>query len=340
MSPDPLPAVSVCIANYNGIGVIDACIQSVRAQTFALPIEIIIHDDASQDRSAAHIRENHPDVVLLESADNVGFCVSNNRMVEKARGQYILLLNNDAELFPDAIETLYAEATARHGPAILGLPQYDADNGELLDRGSLFDPFLNPVPNLDPERQDVGMMMGACLWIPKTLWDDLGGFPEWFHTLAEDLYLCLRAHLLGHSVRVAPGSGFFHHVGVSLGGGKVKQGRLVTQRSRRARSELNKTRAMIMCFPLPLLAMILPVHLAALAVEGVLLASVRRDIGLFRDIYWQCFRQLWSERTTLWRERARAQAGRRAGVGRFLTPFVCWPYKPKMLMRYGWPQVR
>ena len=37
------------------------------------------------------------------------------------------------------------------------------------------------------------MVIGACLWIPQGLWTELGGFPEWFESIAEDMYLCCRA---------------------------------------------------------------------------------------------------------------------------------------------------
>jgi glycosyltransferase involved in cell wall biosynthesis len=73
---------SVCIANYNGAGIIDACIRSVLAQDCGFPVEIIVHDDASPDGSGQHVQECYPSVRLLESSENVGFCVSNNRMVE------------------------------------------------------------------------------------------------------------------------------------------------------------------------------------------------------------------------------------------------------------------
>ncbi|HEY8102185.1 MAG TPA: glycosyltransferase, partial [Burkholderiaceae bacterium] len=174
-----MPTVSVCIANYNGMSIIDACLRSVLNQDCDFPIEIIVHDDASTDESATHIRKYYPDAVLIESTQNVGFCISNNRMVNAANGKYILLLNNDAELFPDALRILREKAAAIQRPAILGLPQYDAANGTLIDIGSCFDPFLNPVPNRDPSRHNVGMVIGACLWVPRSLWEELGGFPDW-----------------------------------------------------------------------------------------------------------------------------------------------------------------
>ena len=189
--------ISVCIANYNGIGMIDACIDSVRRQDCAATVEIIVHDDASTDGSVAHIRSCHPGVRLIEGAANAGFCVANNRMAAAAQGEYLLLLNNDATLMPGALEALIDESGRLGRHAVLTLPQYDAETDELLDMGSMLDLFLNPVPNRDPARGEVGTVHGACLWIPKSLWQELGGFPEWFGSVAEDLYLCCRARLAG-----------------------------------------------------------------------------------------------------------------------------------------------
>ncbi|HYD33543.1 MAG TPA: glycosyltransferase, partial [Methylophilaceae bacterium] len=207
------PVVSICIANYNGIPIISECLDSVFAQQGDIPVEIIVHDDASTDGSVEFLRRNYPGIRLIESESNVGFCVSNNRMAEAANGEYLLLLNNDAALFPDAIVSLLAKAKDINESAILGLPQYDADSGELLDVGSLLDPFLNPIPNLEPTRTEVGMVMGACLWIPRSLWQSLGGFPEWFGSVGEDLYLCCIARLKGYPVAAAASSGYLHYVG-------------------------------------------------------------------------------------------------------------------------------
>jgi GT2 family glycosyltransferase len=139
-----LPVCTVCIANYNGLDLIDACIQSVLKQDCSFPVEIIVHDDASTDDSVQYIRQHYPEVEIIESDQNVGFCISNNRMVNVAKGKYILLLNNDAALFPDALRTLHETATHMTEAAILGLPQYDASPGELIDIASRFDLSLNP----------------------------------------------------------------------------------------------------------------------------------------------------------------------------------------------------
>lgn len=335
------PIIAVCIANYNGMEVIDDCLRSVLEQEGKIPVEILVHDDASSDGSAAYIRDHYPDVKLIESIENVGFCVANNRMAAAARGKYLLLLNNDAALCPDALQTLLAESEGLDQPAILGLPQYDAASGALIDRGCLLDPFFNPVPNLNPARRDVAMVIGACLWIPRSLWRELSGFPEWFGSIAEDMYLCCRARLAGYPVRVAATSGYRHRVGWSFGGGKVTaELRLVTSRRRRALSERNKTFVIVTCYPAPWLVLALPAHLLVLGLEGAVLTLLKRDARLGRDIYLACFRALWDYRYRLVPLRKTVQAGAVLGLPVFLKVFRFLPYKLEMLLRHGLPDVK
>lgn len=334
------PVCSVCIANYNGAEIIEDCLNSVFAQDCDFPFEVIVHDDASTDGSANIVRDRYPNAIVIPSEENVGFCVSNNRMAAQARGEYILLLNNDAALFPDALRTLYAYAENQPHTGILGLPQYDMNTKELLDIGSLCDPFLNPVPNLDARRHDVAMVSGACLWIPRLLWEELGGFPDWFGSLAEDLYLCSLARLNGYSVQTLGTSGFLHHVGKSFGGGKVTKGnRLASSRKRRALSERNKSFVMTLTYPAPLFQLIFPLHLVMLLVEGLVLALLKREWRVFQDIYLACFLSLWRERKRLFCLRQEIQAGRTISWRTFVTPFIWRPHKLGLLLRHGVPRI-
>jgi GT2 family glycosyltransferase len=336
----PRPRISVCIANYNGLGLIDDCIRSVQSQTeLAEAIEIIVHDDASTDSSTAYIRDQYPDVRLIESKENVGFCVANNRMASMARGEYLLLLNNDAALFPDALATLLQAAENLARPAILGLPQYDFDTGKLLDIGSLLDPFLNPVPNHDLKRNDVGMVMGACLWIDKSLWEQLGGFPEWFESIGEDLYLCCRARLTGHPVRALGISGYRHRVGRSFGGGKTRQGRLATTFRRRRLSERNKTFVMALVYPAPFLQILLPLHLLLLLLEGSLLSILNRRLAYLTEIYFPVFTSLYRQRQLLKAERYAIMKTLCIARSDFFSSFVPLPYKLQMLLQHGLPKL-
>lgn len=334
------PLVSICIANYNGLAIIASCLESVFAQQGDIPFEIIVHDDASTDDSVEYLRKQYEDIELIESKINVGFCIANNRMAAAAKGEYLLLLNNDATLFPDAIASLLASAQKNYSPAILGLPQYDANTGELLDMGSMLDPFLNPIPNLNPTQNEVGMIMGACLWIPKKLWLELGGFPEWFSSIGEDLYLCCRARLAGYKILALNHSGYHHCVGHSFGGGKVLRGKLETSLRRRALSERNKTFVMTICYPSPFFQFLLPIHLVLLLMEGLILTLARFNLSLMRLVYVECLRSLWHKRNLLYQLRKEVQMSKQIGSRKFFSAIGFVPHKLTLLFKHGLPIIR
>lgn len=334
------PTCSVCIANYNGEQLLVDCLESVFAQQGDFSVEVIVHDDASTDGSVALLRERYPQVELLASDGNVGFCISNNRMVAQARGEYVLLLNNDAALFPDALATLLAAARAQATPGILSLPQYDWETGDLVDRGCLLDPFYNPVPNLDPLRRDVAYVIGACLWIPRALWGELGGFPEWMESIGEDIYLCCHARLRGWPTQVTHSSGYRHRQGANFGGNRADNGKLHSTIRRRRLSERNKTAALLACTPTPLAWLLLLIHLCALAMEGLVVAALNRKWRVWREAYMPTFVSLCKEWPELRRRRRAVQAFRNVGLGIYLTCFVPWPRKLALLARHGTPHVR
>ena len=334
------PVVSVCIANYNGVGVLEDCLESVLSQDAGVPIEIIVHDDASSDGSVDWIQSRYPGVELLASESNVGFCIANNRMVAHARGEFVLLLNNDAALFRDAISVLLADAGGLSTAGVLSLPQFDWETGDLVDRGCLLDPFYNPVPNLDPGRADVAMVIGACLFLPRARWQVLGGFPETFGSLAEDVFLCCAARLHGMPVRVASRSGYLHRQGASFGGNRVDGGKLRSTYRRRALSERNKTAALCICTPGIVALPLLLLHVALLLGEGLVLALLKRDLRAWREIYANAVLQTVRQRGFLRAERQRMQRGRVITLRDYFRPFVLLPRKLVMLVRHGVPSLR
>ncbi len=322
------------------MGVIERCLDSIFSQTVPPSFEVIVHDDASTDGSADFIAERYPSVHLIRSDSNVGFCISNNRMADVAQGPYLLLLNNDAALRPDALATLYTRTETASIPEILSLPQFDMDTGELIDRGMLLDPFLNPKPNLDPSVTDVAMVIGACLWVPKPVWIECEGFPPWFQSLAEDMQLCCCARLRGHPVRVLPSSGYDHRVGGSFGGGKVVGGGLSTTYRRRSLSERNKTFTLMTCYPFPAMQLILPLHLLALLVEGAILSLLRVDYRILAYIYLPVFGALWRYRKKIVQTRRHLQSRRKVSGRCFFRPFIPLPWKLVLLYRHGIPRIR
>ena len=333
------PVCSVCIANYNGVDLLADCIDSILAQAGDIEVEIIVHDDASTDDSVAWLRARYPQVELLASAENVGFCVGNNRMAAHARGEFLLLFNNDAALAPDALATLLQLARASEHGAVLTLPQYDWTCGTLVDRGCLLDPFYNPVPNLDAARAQVAMTIGACLWIAREAWNAIGGFPEWMESIGEDLYVCCAARLRGASVRCAPGSGYRHRQGHSFGGNRASGGLSTTFRRRRL-SERNKTAVLFICTPSFAMWPLLWLHLLALGGEGLLLAAIKRDGKIWSEIYAPAIASPWRNAAAWGRHRREMQQQRKATLGSYFHQFTPLLRKIRLLMAFGIPQVR
>jgi len=337
--PSP-PICSVCIANYNGESLLIDCLDSVLNQQCSFPFEIIVHDDASTDKSLELLESRYPQAHIIKSRENVGFCISNNRMVAQASGQFILLLNNDAALAPDALEVLYEESKKQATPGILTLPQYDWESGALVDRGCLLDPFYNPVPNLDANRREVAMVIGACLWIPRNLWNKLGGFPEWFESIAEDMQICCRARLAGFPVEVTLTSSYRHRQGNSFGGNRLSDGRLRTTYQRRRLSERNKTFVLALCTPRPSIWILLPFHILALATEGVFLAIAKREYSIFTKIYKSALTAFFYKIPSIRHERRLIQASIQLSTKQYFSVFTRYPQKLKLLSKYGIPQVQ
>jgi GT2 family glycosyltransferase len=334
------PLCSICVANFNGVALLKDCLDSIFSQDFNAEIEIIVHDDASTDDSVAWLRNNYPNVELMASQENVGFCISNNRMASHARGEYLLLLNNDAALHSDALAALMATTRKQEPAGIATLPQYDWDSGTLVDRGCMIDPFYNPIPNLDSNCQNVAMVIGACLFLPRSLWTQLGGFPEWLGSIGEDLYLCCQARLRGFPVQVAPGSGYRHRQGMSFGGNRVALGQLRTTYRRRALSERNKTYTLLVMTPSILVWPLLFSHLIALALEGITLSLLKSDRTIWRQIYWPSIMAPARGWHMLKKQRHHEQMQRAVTLQHYLKTTRMRLRKLSMLRRHGIPDIK
>ncbi len=129
----------------------------------------------------------------------------------------------------------YAEQQKKSG--ILGFRQFNAETDELIDFGVILDPFMNSIPNRNLSRNHVAMMIGACMWMPKSLWKSAGGFPKWFQTMHEDMYICCMVRLYGYPVQMINSSGYLQIVENRKEKGKVKQ-RVIATVARRLSDHL------------------------------------------------------------------------------------------------------
>lgn len=100
--------LSVVICNYNTRDVLARAIESLQQTAGDLTHEIIVVDNASQDGSAALVRERFPGVKLIESGENLWFSGGNNLGLRAALGEYVWILNPDTVILPGAMQTMVA----------------------------------------------------------------------------------------------------------------------------------------------------------------------------------------------------------------------------------------
>lgn len=102
---ESFPLVSIITVNYDQPDVTLAFLDSIKKITYP-SYEIIVVDNASPTRGPAILKEKHPDIILIESRENLGFAGGNNLGIRIAKGSLHLLINNDTEVDPGFIEPL------------------------------------------------------------------------------------------------------------------------------------------------------------------------------------------------------------------------------------------
>ena len=220
------PRVSVIIPNWNGSGLLRSCLASLSAQEYA-DFEIVVVDNASQDDSVAMVRGEFPHVRLLASDTNLGYSAGCNAGIRMARGEILVMLNNDTECDPAWLGSLVS-ALDRHaeaGMAASRLMIYDQPHvihsaGDLYRRDGTADSrgvWQVYGPPYDQERWVFGGCGGA-LAIRRTVLDEIGTFEESFFMYLEDVDLSWRAQLAGWRCVYAPEAVVYHHLSATGGG--------------------------------------------------------------------------------------------------------------------------
>jgi N-acetylglucosaminyl-diphospho-decaprenol L-rhamnosyltransferase len=115
-----IPDVTVIIVSFNTVDMTLKAISTLLENAGEVALQVIVWDNASHDGSADAVAEHFPQVELIRSADNIGFGQANNAAAERARADWILLLNSDTETFPGAVEQLLAFAREHPQAGIVG----------------------------------------------------------------------------------------------------------------------------------------------------------------------------------------------------------------------------
>jgi GT2 family glycosyltransferase len=220
------PLVSVIVVNYNGGEFLRECLESVRLQSYA-DVELIVVDNASQDGSADWAEHSYEGPLkLIRNPTNEGFAGGNNRGFEVARGDWVLLLNNDAVVEPEAIGNLvrFGEEHPEAGMLACRVVQYDHPN--ILDSaGLLLYPdgvcrsrgWLEKDVGQYDQPQEVLCPAGCAALYRKAMLDETGTFDEAYFMYLEDLDLGVRGQLLGWSCFYVPDARFRHRKSQTTG---------------------------------------------------------------------------------------------------------------------------
>ncbi|MFA6204146.1 MAG: glycosyltransferase family 2 protein [Gallionella sp.] len=225
----PEVTLSILIVNYNGIAYLGPCFESIHKH-LTVPYEIIMVDNASQDDSVKYVTLNYPDVILIPSAVNLGFAAGNNLAARSAKGEYLLLLNNDTLLQGD-LNSVVSLLSFNSSIGALGCKMSGRENEyrysagyfpspiRLLSFSTIFNrsgPFLTGnFPGGDEIVYDVDWVEGSFILTRSDLWRSLTGMDENYFMYGEDIDFCKRVKDSGLRVVYFPSLTFLHYGGYS-----------------------------------------------------------------------------------------------------------------------------
>jgi GT2 family glycosyltransferase/ubiquinone/menaquinone biosynthesis C-methylase UbiE len=176
-----VPRVSVLVVSYNRADDLKLALEAIFATRWP-DLEVIVVDNASTD-SAATVAQSIAGVKLIRSPDNLGFAAGNNLALAQATGEFVALVNNDAVIAPDWIETLVQFLENHERTAAAGGREYFWNDDNPL--GARTNHFLGPrdfkrngeVPaatDVDDDVREVATLPGMAVMIRRAAIDDVG----------------------------------------------------------------------------------------------------------------------------------------------------------------------
>jgi GT2 family glycosyltransferase len=211
-------AVSAIVVTQHGGPLLAACLRSLRLALHDLDAELIVVDNGSAGVDAEGAR-------VLRQGRNVGFAGGVTRGIEAAAGEWVLLVNDDAELEPDAVGPLLA--AGRSGPrvgSVTGQVRFHARRdvintaGLVVDRLGVAYDRLAGTPARDGGAVEDVFGASACVALyRRTMLDAIGGFDESFFAFGEDADVAWRARMAGWSALYVPASVAYHHGSATAG---------------------------------------------------------------------------------------------------------------------------
>lgn len=235
--------VSIIIVNYKTPQLLFNCIESIYKHTQNISFEIIVVDNHSEDNSQELICNQFNKVIWINAGANLGFGKANNLGVKNSKGDYILLLNSDTDLYENAILKTY-NYIYQNQPLNLGLVGCKIQNRDfsLQPSANYYFPGLrdlleenalviliwcrllgkNILKNIDKYKRlntnhSLPWVGVPFAMIKKSIFEQSGGFDEDFFMYSEDKELNYRLQKLGYQNYFFHETGIFHVNGGSNG---------------------------------------------------------------------------------------------------------------------------
>ena len=219
------PKVSIVIPAYNQIEYTYTCLASIIENSKGCEYEVILADDLSTD-ATRYIDKYVENIVISRPNTNKGFLLNCNLAASKARGEYILFLNNDTKVCKNWLSSLIELIESDESIGMVGSKLVYPD-GRLQEAGGIVwsdGSAWNYGRMDDPDKceynyvKEVDYISGAAIMIRADLWKSIGGFDERYApAYCEDSDLAFEVRKAGYKVMYQPESVVIHFEGVSNG---------------------------------------------------------------------------------------------------------------------------
>lgn len=215
--------LSYCVVNNDGRDYLEACLEAIeRFHPARLSREVLVLDNASSDGSSAMVRERFPGVELVELAAKQGKAANDSQLMERAKGRYCLLLNEDSELREGAVEALVTALDADPGAGAAGAQLFDGDGNPYACAwrfpgvrsalvGALFLHSRLTVQSRGDATVPVDWAQSSALMVRREAATQVGFLDPQFFVYYDECDFCKRLADAGWSTLYVPAAEAVHH---------------------------------------------------------------------------------------------------------------------------------
>lgn len=230
-------ALSIIIVAWNTRDLLAQCLNSIYAHPPECEFETWVVDNASTDGTAPMVKERFLQVRLIENTENVGFARANNQAIRESTGRYVLLLNPDTIILPNALKAILRFMDEHTDVGLLGGNLMNPDRTPQICYGNLprlLSELLTllglnrrlPLPDAvrsatirasEPvaESCEVGWVLGACMLMRRQVLEQVGLLDEGYYMFSEETDWASQAWNAGWKVCYLPSAGILHYGGAS-----------------------------------------------------------------------------------------------------------------------------